>query len=62
LLAYKLTCLKQKQRALAGQDEPIAISIDKSGSIYIQESKVKIQDLAAKLEAVLKEKKETRIL
>jgi biopolymer transport protein TolR len=52
---------KTKAAALAGQDEPIAISIDKSGSIYIQESKVKIQDLAAKLEAVLKEKKETRI-
>lgn len=52
---------KTKAAALAGQDEPIAISIDKSGSIYIQESKVKVQDLAAKLEAVLKEKKETRI-
>jgi biopolymer transport protein TolR len=52
-----LTCLKQKAAALAGQDEPIAISIDKSGSIYIQESKVKVQDLAAKTRSCFKRKK-----
>jgi biopolymer transport protein TolR len=28
---------KTKASALAGQDEPIAISIDKSGNIFIQE-------------------------
>ncbi len=52
---------KTKAASLSGQDEPIAISIDKFGNVYIQESKVKLQDLSVKLGAVLKEKKETRI-
>lgn len=52
---------KTKAASLSGQDEPIAISIDKFGNVYIQESKVKVQDLSVKLGAVLKEKKETRI-
>ncbi len=52
---------KTKAASLSGQDEPVAISIDKFGNVYIQESKVKVQELAVKLGAVLKEKKETRI-
>ncbi len=52
---------KTKAQALGGQDEPISITIDKNGVIYIQETKTKLHDLKAKLEAVLKEKKETRI-
>jgi len=46
---------------LSGQDEPIAVSIDSRGKIYIQDSEVKIQSLAIKLKAVLKEKSNTRI-
>lgn len=52
---------KTKASSLSGQDEPIAISIDKYGNVYIQESKVKLNDLGTKLAAVLKEKKDTRI-
>lgn len=52
---------KTKASALTGQDEPLAISIDKSGSIFILENKISIDHLATKLSAVLKEKKETRI-
>jgi biopolymer transport protein TolR len=52
---------KTKAAALSGQDEPISITIDKSGGVYIQEAKIKLQDLKVKLGAVLKEKKETRI-
>ncbi len=52
---------KTKSAPLAGQDEPLAITIDKKGAIYLQEHKVKLEDLSAKLEAVLGEKKDTRI-
>lgn len=52
---------KTKAAALSGQDEPVAISIDKFGNVYISETKVKIAELGDKLNAVLKEKKETRI-
>lgn len=52
---------KTKASSLSGQDEPISISIDKYGNVYIQESKVKINELGAKLSAVLREKKDTRI-
>ncbi|MFI4983653.1 MAG: protein TolR [Rickettsiales bacterium] len=52
---------KTKASSLSGQDEPIAITIDKYGNVYVQEAKVKIADLGIKLSAVLKEKKDTRI-
>jgi biopolymer transport protein TolR len=52
---------KTKSAALSGQDEPLSITIEKNGSVYIHESKIKLSDLNAKLSAVLKEKKETRI-
>lgn len=50
-----------KAAPLSGQDEPIAISIDKHGEVYIQETKINIDQLAEKLTAILGEKKETRI-
>lgn len=52
---------KTKAAALSGQDEPIAISIDKFGNVYIAENKVQVLDLGKKLNAVLNEKKDTRI-
>ncbi len=44
-----------------GQDEPLTISLRKDGSIYLQETKVELSALAAKLQAITGEKKETRI-
>jgi biopolymer transport protein TolR len=52
---------KTKSSPLSGQDEPVAITIDKNGYIYIQETKVDISDLSAKLKAILGEKTDTRI-
>lgn len=52
---------KTKASALAGQDEPIAISVDKYGNVYIQETKIKLEELGAKLNAVVKENKDIRI-
>ena len=46
---------------IAGQDEPLAISITADGKIFIQKTKVDIKDLQQKLKAVTNEKKDTRI-
>jgi biopolymer transport protein TolR len=52
---------KTKASALSGQDEPIAVSIDKFGNIYIHETKIKLEELTKKLSAVAHEKKDIRI-
>jgi len=52
---------KTKAAALSGQDEPLAISINKKGDIYIQETKINTADLKKKLKSILKEKIDTRI-
>lgn len=46
---------------LAGQDEPLTISVDKKGMIYILETPVESKLLAEKLKAITKEKMDTRI-
>ncbi len=46
---------------IAGKDEPLTISIKKNGSIYLQDNKIKLNELAPKLIAISGEKKDTRI-
>lgn len=46
---------------LSGQDEPLTISIDKKGMVYILETPVERKSLAEKLKAITKEKMDTRI-
>jgi len=46
---------------LPGQDEPLTVSIDASGAVYIQETQVALEELGAKLHAVTGEKPDTRI-
>jgi biopolymer transport protein TolR len=46
---------------LAGQDEPLTVSIDKKGVVYILETPVERTELAAKLSAIAKAKMDTRI-
>lgn len=52
---------KEDAPPLPGQDEPLSISIDKKGVIYIQEKKIELDELMGKLEAITKRKKDTRI-
>lgn len=52
---------KTKSAALPGNDEPVNISIKADGSIYVQNTKVALNELGPKLQAILGEKKETRI-
>lgn len=52
---------KSDAQPLPGTDEPLSVSIEKDGDIFIQETKVKLEDLAEKLTAIVGEKKDTRI-
>lgn len=46
---------------VSGQDEPLVISINNKGELYLLETKVNRQNLAKKLASITKEKKDTRI-
>ncbi len=50
-----------KSPPVAGQDEPLAISITADGKVYIQKTQVPLKNLQAKLKAITGEKKDTRI-
>lgn len=47
--------------AVAGQDEPLAVTVDKSGNVYLQETPVKLPELVAKIQAVAGENRDIRI-
>ena len=52
---------KTSTSPVSGQDEPLAITIDKEGVIYLQEVAVLPLDLIPKLRAITGEKRDTRI-
>lgn len=47
--------------ALPGQDEPLIVTLQKTGKIYIQETQTDEQTLVAKIKAIAGEKTDTRI-
>ena len=57
----KVDLPKTKSSSLPGNDEPIAVTIKGDGSVYIQNTQVEVNKLGARLQAILGEKKETRI-
>ncbi|MBN66739.1 MAG: protein TolR [Rickettsiales bacterium] len=48
-------------KPVPGNDEPLSVSVTKDGNIFIQETEVELADLGAKLNAIVGEKKDTRI-
>lgn len=52
---------KTDAKSLPSQTEPITISVDKDGGIFIQEAEVSLDDLASKLSAVAANGYEERI-
>ena len=46
---------------ITGEDEPLAVSIDAAGVVYLQETEIAIDELAARLIAVTERKPDTRI-
>lgn len=57
----KIDLPKASSKPLSGQDEPLSISIKKSGAIYINNSAIQKKDLITKLKAITKEKYDSRI-
>jgi biopolymer transport protein TolR len=52
---------KATSAPLPGQDEPLTVSVDRDGKIFIQESEISIDDLGPRLVAILETKPGTRI-
>ncbi len=50
-----------KSSPISGQDEPLVLSINKDGDLYIVDTKIERKELLDKLAAITKEKKDTRI-
>ena len=50
-----------KASPISGQDEPLVITINNKGEIYLLETKIERGVLAKKLSDILKEKKDSRI-
>ncbi len=52
---------KTKATALSQPEEPLVISIDKTGAVFIQETEVEIDKLVPRLAAITENKPDTRI-
>lgn len=52
---------KTKAAAISDSSEPLTISIDKAGKIYIQDSAIELDTLIEKVKAIMGSKPETRI-
>ena len=46
---------------IRGEDEPLAVTIDAQGKIYLQDTEITLDELAPRLSAVTSQKAETRI-
>lgn len=52
---------KTKAGSVSGQDEPLAISVDKEGRIFVQDSEVELGAMVARLQAVSENNPDVRI-
>ena len=52
---------KTSAAPVAGEDKPLSVSITHDGKIYLQDTEMKLEDLAPKLTAILGQKSDTRI-
>ena len=52
---------KTSSSPIAGKDEPLTITLDKNGSVYLHDHKIKETELTEKLIAITQEKYDTRI-
>jgi len=52
---------KTQAAPLKGDDNPVSVSVDAQGRIFIQETEVRMEELAPRLQAILAQKPETRI-
>ena len=52
---------KAESEALSGDDEPLTVSIDAEGQLFLQETQIEIDELGPKLIAITGENPEARI-
>ena len=52
---------KTKASVITGQDEPLVISVNREGRIYLQETELELDKLVARLRAITDNKPDTRI-
>ena len=50
-----------KASTIRGNDEPLAVSVDKDGKVYIQDSETTVDEIAAKLRAITSNNSDIRI-
>ncbi len=46
---------------MVGQDEPLVVSVNEKGEVFLQETKITLEQLAPRLVAITQNKKDTRI-
>ena len=52
---------KSTATPLKGEDQPLSVTIDAHGKVYIQETEVELDQLAPRLQAITAQKPDTRI-
>ena len=50
-----------RSQTLPGQDEPLEVTVNADGQIYIQETEVELEDMVSRLVAITENKRDTRI-
>ena len=52
---------KTNASEILGQDEPLTVTVDAAGKLFIQEAGIALEELVPKLEAITSAKRDTRI-
>ncbi len=52
---------KADASVISGQDEPLVVSVNSAGSVFLQEGEIDLRDLAPRLQAITQNKPDTRI-
>lgn len=52
---------KTKAKAIAGSDEPLAVSIDRDGNVYVQDTQMDLDAVVPRLQAISDNNPEVRI-
>ncbi len=52
---------KTKASQITGQDEPLVITVNRAGKIYLQETELQLDELVPRLQAITRNKPDTRI-
>jgi biopolymer transport protein TolR len=52
---------KTNASQMVGQDEPLVVSVNAKGELFLQETKIALEQLVPRLEAITQNKKDTRI-